>query len=154
MTTFILHSTRELDNCIAMLRSLELPDKRNAWPKFTPYQVTIREYHRTRTLAQEALYRVWCREIAKVHMFQTPTMLTELDEDEVNYWLKMTLHGVDNSKGFPVPSNPRRGGVKGFAEYLTRVEVWAAEHGIDLPHPVDYSLAMSGIDERSQEGEA
>lgn len=135
--TIILRSGEQADYAIKLINGLpKSMDK----PKFT---VTIEKYAKQRSNAQNRTYWMWMREIAAIkpqRIFMTQEKwhyafaMMFLDPIEVPDLKTGELHNCPRStKGLNTVQ---------FNEYLKKVDDWAIENGIILPHPDDLRLSM------------
>ena len=102
-------------------------------------KVEIKKVTSKRSIAQNNLYQVWARCMAEdlgythkemktvlVQEHLTPTIITDLKGKDIQVWPSTTDIGV-----------------KGFAEFLTMIEIQAADIGIRLDKSSDeYYMAM------------
>lgn len=102
------------------------------------FEVVLRPFQSTRTIAQNARYWAMLAEIAD---------FSGHDVEALHEWCKCRWLGyveVDiKGKSYAVPRSTTSLGVQEFAEYMTRVEVWAAtDLRMALPAPEWYGQAV------------
>lgn len=136
-TQYLLKNEGIRDGLIRFIREL---------PMDPVYEVVIKEYEPKRSLAQNALFHVWMRELSdlwdetrgrryspaawKLHFTHT-----YLGDDVVE---------LPDGTSQVVVRGTSKLGVKKFAELLFHVEHDSVEMGITVSHTADYHLAMNG----------
>ncbi len=112
----------------------------NRWNGEKPLTVTMQSKTEKRSLDQNALYFKWCHIIADE---------TGNDKDDIHEFLKMKFLGFKHIRvkpehlGTMVPISTKIQSVKSMAEYMQKIQAWAAtDLNIMLPVPddlIDYS---------------
>jgi len=108
-------------------------------------EVVIREYRKNRTLAQNRLLMLWCREIS-LHEYQATGNLWEAEAWKL--WLKRRFLGEEavevNGEVITQIRQTSKLDTKEFSEFLELVDHWAgSERDLNLTHPDDlYYEAM------------
>ena len=123
---FILRNESILNNAIDYLYTLELDED-------SPVDLIIKHHNKKRTEDQNALYWSWLRIIGK----ETGDSTKGLHAFYGDEFLPKVEVRVFGKKVLEIKSTTELG-VKGFTEYLKRVEAHASSFlGINLPHPGD-----------------
>lgn len=111
------------------------------------WEVIIRPYRRGRSLAQNKLLWKWIDTIRLV-----------LGDHAGKHYRKEDIHEFLATEFLPTRQVEVFGQVKQvrtstaslkvgeFSEYLNRVEAWAVDHGIELPHPDELYLEAMGYE--------
>lgn len=101
--------------------------------------VEIKPYTNSRSLAQNRLFHKWVTEIAEQ---------IDAPKDATKEWLKRRYLGeqVHDICGRQVitTESTRKLSVGKFADFLTQIEVWCGQAGVEITHPIDYRLAIYG----------
>lgn len=105
---------------------------RMAWDGQKPIEVLFREWKDPHTRSQQALYRIWCREIGAA---------INRHEDDVHDLLRYRFLGtitleIDGDEIIRLPSTNSLG-KQDMSEYMGKVEAQATEWGIMLSMPAD-----------------
>jgi hypothetical protein len=108
------------------------------WNGDKPLTVTMQGKKEKRSLDQNALYWKWMQIIADE---------TGNDKDDVHEYMKGFFLGMRNMdiNGVPqlIPVSSKKQSVRDMAEYMEKIQAWAATHlNITLPVPddlIDYS---------------
>lgn len=127
---FILRDNSILRNAINALLRLDLKK---------PWALEIKEYKPQRTAAQNRLYWKWLGELSEQTGHDTEELHEYMKRRFLGAELK-TILGVE----IEVPKSTADLRVAPFAEFLTKIEVMAAQNGYTLTQPLDYRLAMYG----------
>lgn len=125
---FILIDEKRRQNAIAFINSLNIK---------AIFSVEIKLYKKKRSLAQNRTYWNWIKTIAEVCGYE---------KEELHETFKIRMLGYQAKLIFGEPVQLVRSTSKlttqEFAEYLTKIELLAAEMSIKLPIPDDYHYAL------------
>ena len=132
---FILRDNKQVfDNLIDKLKGL---DKKTAW------EVNIKEYKSSRSLAQNNLYWKWMTEISLQAVLPNKERLSKDDWHEVCAMKFLGVRTIDDGKKvYAVPNRTSKLGVKKFSKYLLDIEAHFIPAGIQLTFPQEYALAI------------
>lgn len=127
-------------------RAKYLIDNMMDWDFSQPLAVKLEPYQNPRSLNQNALLHIWCREIAK-GMEKKGFKVTEGDALEAwKLWLKRRFIGTDN---FQISKTEIKGQVKRSSDlnkgdmvhFMDQCYHWAREQGINLTIPKESEYA-------------
>jgi len=128
MQRFIIRNNEIKHNAMAAISALSSD---------TVHEVEIKKPNRSRS--QNNLYWSWLSILAD---------WTGYTKDEMHTFLAVSFLGQEtiqvNGHSITVARSTRNLKVNEFSDYLIEIEAWAHEHGIVLPHPADYQLAIGG----------
>jgi hypothetical protein len=140
--TFIKYSSAdEVDKKIDFL-----VDQLKGWDYSRPLALKLEPYQDPRSLSQNALFHMWCREIAK-GMKKKGFNVTEGDALEAwKLWLKRRFIGSDD---FQISKTEIRGQVRrssalnkgDMVHFMDQCYHWASEQGIKLTVPLESEYA-------------
>ena len=140
--TFIKYSSAdEVDKKIKFL-----VDQLKGWDYSRPLALKLEPYQDERSLSQNALFHMWCREIAK-GMKKKGFNVTEGDAVEAwKLWLKRRFLGTDN---FQISKTKIEGQVRrssalnkgDMVHFMDQCYHWATEQGIKLTVPLESEYA-------------
>lgn len=116
------------------------------WDFSRPLAVKLEQYQDPRSLSQNALLHIWCREIAK-GMHKKGVVVTEGDAAEAwKLWLKKRFLGTDNFviRNATISGQVKRSSTLGKGEmafFMDECYHWATEQGIKLTIPRESEYA-------------
>ena len=107
------------------------------WDFTKPAKWVVSEYKEKRSLSQNSLFHVWCREIAD-HFSKK----VDVDQDKMKELLKYKLLGTED---IVVGSTVIRGQLRETSKldtgemlfFMDQVQAWAADHGVNVSCPAD-----------------
>jgi hypothetical protein len=103
------------------------------------WEIVIRPFKSSRSLAQNRLYWKWLAVLADD---------TGHDREELHEYMKRRFLGAEMKTimgaEIEVPRSTTKLKVREFSDYLMRIEVLAVELGIVLPHPADLYEKATG----------
>ena len=107
------------------------------WDWEKPLCLKASVYTEERSLTQNALFHIWCRELAKHFKLKT-----DVDEDDMKMLMKHKFLGtadlVIGSTTIPAQVKQTRLLDKGEMHYfMNEVYDWATDHGVTLSNPED-----------------
>lgn len=124
---FVLKEKCHVNSCIEYLSTVELG----------VYEVIVQPHKSSRSNSQNALLWTWVKVIGDDLGYAKNEMKRELCKELLGY--EKFMVGVEVCIEINGTSSLN---VKDFTEFLQNIEYFAADHGIRLPHPEDYNIAM------------
>lgn len=121
---YVIYNQDSLQSVLSSLANFTVKEK---------MELIVRPFKSTRSQAQNRLYWKWMKFLADE---------TGHDKDEMHEFFKHKFLGAEYKTIFGhetiVANSSAKLKVAEFADYLTRIEVFAAQKGHMLPHTVDY----------------
>jgi hypothetical protein len=106
------------------------------WDGKEPIEVLFRVWKNPHTRSQQALYRIWCREMGKAFGHSEDDM-----HDLMRYkFLGNVCVTIGTEEVWRLPSTNSLSKQE-MSEYMNKVEVWALERGVQVPIPADNEYA-------------
>jgi hypothetical protein len=111
---------------------------RDNWNWEYPVQFKVGRYQEKRSLSQNALFHVWCREMAD-HFSSKGADITEATMKELlKYKFLGTEDRVIHKTVIPAQVRETSGLEKGeMMDFMDQVQSWALDHGVKLACPID-----------------
>lgn len=123
---------------------------RENWDWSRPVEWRVKPYVGRRSLSQNALFHIWCREMAK--HFEAKGV--EIDEEKAKDLLKYRFLGTkDIIVGSTTIPNQLKSTSKldrgEMFDFMNQVQVWLLDHGVQLSCPDDseYMQILGGEDD-------
>lgn len=122
--TIVLLTTREVDRAVTVLRGITLDVK-------PPWEIALRKHKTKRSLEQNKRYHAVCSEIAEQLILHG----RHYHPDTLKEYFKSLFIGTTEAvypDGTIVrqPISTTTLSVGEFAEYMTKIDAWATEHGV------------------------
>jgi hypothetical protein len=135
--TFIIRGHTQRDAVLAAIRAYPT-EAEGARPVL---EVRLVEHKGKRSLAQNRLFWLWMDTIAQHFADGEPLPKEAWHEYFCQRFLERRECFVMENRVI-VQQTTSKLSVADFTAFLQRIEVWAAEKGLQLPHPDDYALAL------------
>lgn len=128
-----IHSRKDIEQ-----RTKHILKRINDWDYETPIAITLKPYTNPRTISQNALFHMWCREMSDYFIKKVPTSTP----DNMKLMMKMKFLGLENIKiGNTTIHNQVKHSSsldKGeMVHFLDQVYHWARDNGVLLTVPSD-----------------
>lgn len=111
---------------------------RDNWDWSYPVQFKVSRYQQKRSLSQNSLFHVWCREMSEHFLSKG----ADINEEKMKELLKYKFLGTEDrviGKTI-IPAQVRETSGLGRGEmmnFMDEVQSWALDHGVKLTCPID-----------------
>lgn len=131
---WLIKDSGQLNDRLQFLREWLLAE----WDWEHAVQLTVKRYVPSRSLSQNALFHIWCREMADHFSAKGADVDEAKMKDLLKYKLLGTEDRVVNTTVIPNQLRETSSLDKGeMMDFLDRVHDWALDHGVKLSCPLD-----------------